>query len=122
MFDTERAEKVMQNRMRRQLRKDKTKSGREHGTIRRYSGIGKMKGTPEIKKEVRDLRDSRTRHQMAMRVTPRAIGGSLGLIVQSRGRAPGEGKLASHSLREAEVVRGSLAMPNPVSPSTRRFP
>ena len=71
----------MENRMRRQLRQDKTKSGREHRTIRRYSGIGKMKGTPEIKKEVRYLQDRRTRHRMAMRVTPRAISGPLRLIV-----------------------------------------
>ena len=121
-FDTERAEKVMKNQMRRQLRKEKTKSGREHTTIRHYSGIRKMKGTPEIKKEVCGLWDSRTRHGMAMRVAPRTIGGPLGLIVQPRGRAPGEGKLASHSRREAEVARGSLAMRNPVSPSARRFP
>ena len=42
---------------------------------------------------------------MAMGVAPSAIGGPLGLIVQSRGMAPGEGKLTSHSLREAEMAR-----------------
>ena len=39
----DRAEKVMKKRMRRQLRKDKTKSGREHKTIRRYSRVRKRK-------------------------------------------------------------------------------
>ena len=71
----------MENRMRRQLRKDKMKSGREHRTIRRYKGIGKMKGTPEIKKEVHYLRDRRMRHRMAMRVTPCSISGPLRLII-----------------------------------------
>ena len=47
----------MENRMRRQLREDKTKSGREHRTIGRYGRVRKMKGTPQIKKEVRNLRD-----------------------------------------------------------------
>ena len=42
-FDTERVEKVMKNWMRRQLRKEKTKSGREHRTIRRYSRVRKKK-------------------------------------------------------------------------------
>ena len=59
---------------------------------------------------------------MAMGVAPGAIGGLLQLIVQSSGRAPGEDKLTSHSCREAEMARGSLAMRYPVSASARRFP
>ena len=46
--------------MRRQFRKDKMKSGREHRTIGRYRRVRKMKGTSEIKKEVRNFRDRRT--------------------------------------------------------------
>ena len=54
-----------------------------------------------------------------MRSTPRPIGVPLGLVVQVRGRSAAEGKLASHSRRESEMARGSLAMRNPVRSSAR---
>ena len=87
----------MKDRMRRQLREEKTKGGREHGTVRRDSGVGQMKRTAQIEKKVRYFGNGRTGNRMAVRVAPGAIGGPLGLIVQLSGRAPGEGKLTSHS-------------------------
>ena len=48
---------------------------------------------------------------MSMRMTPHVISGPLRLIIQPRGRPSGEGKLASHSRREAEVARGSQSAP-----------
>ena len=112
----------MKDRMRRQLREEKTKGGREHGTVRRDSRVGEMKRTAQIEKKVNYFGNGRKGNRMAVRVAPGAIGGPLGLIVQSSGRAPGEGKLTRHSCREAEMARGSLAMRYPVSPSSRRFP
>ena len=111
----------MKDRMRRQLREEKTKGGREHGTVRRDSRVGQMKRTAQIEKKVSYFGNGTTGKRMAVRVAPGAIGGPLGLIVQSSGRAPGEGKLTSHSCREAEMSRGLLAMRYPVSPSTQRF-
>ena len=67
--------------MRRQFREDKMKSGREHRSIRRYGRVRKMKGTPEIKKEVCNLRDRRTGNRMAPRMKLRAISGPLRLII-----------------------------------------
>ena len=112
----------MKDRMRRQLREEKTKGDREHGTVRRDSRVGQMKITAQIEKKVSYFGNSKTGNRMAVRVAPGAIGGPLGLIVQSSGKAPGEGKLTSNSCREAEMARGSLAMRYPVSPSAQRFP
>ena len=111
----------MQDRMRRQLREEKTKGGREHGTVRHDSTVGQVKGTTKIEKKVSYFGNCRTGNRMAVRVAPGTIGGPLGLIVQSSGRVPGEGKLTNHSCREAEMARRSLAMRYPVSPSARRF-
>ena len=112
----------MNDRMRRQLREEKTKGGREHGMVRHDSRVGQMKRTAQIEKKVSYFGNGRTGNRMAVRVAPGAIGGPLGLIVQSSGRAPGEGKLMSHSCKEAEMARGSLAIRYPVIPSARRFP
>ena len=112
----------MKDRMRRQLREEKTKGGREHGTVRCDSRVGKMKRTAQIEKKVSYFGNGRTGNRMAVTVAPGAIGRPLGLIVQLSGRAPGEGKLTSHSCREAEMARGSPAMQYPVSPSAWRFP
>ena len=72
-----------------------------------------MKGTPKIEKEVSNLRG--TGNRMTPRMTPSAKSRPLILIIYTSGRPSGEGKLASHSCREAEVVRRSLVMRNPVS-------
>ena len=92
----------MKYRMRGHLREEKTKSSREHETVRHDSRVGEMKRTVEIKKKVRYFGNGRTGNRMAKGVAPGAIGGPLRLIIQPCGKLSGEGKLASHSRRDAD--------------------
>ena len=80
-FHTKQAEQIMKYRMRGHLREEKTKSSREHETVRHDSRVGEMKRTVEIKKKVRYFGNSRTGNRMAKGVAPGAIGGPLRLII-----------------------------------------
>ena len=79
-----------------------------------------MKGKTK-KQEVSNLGNSRPRDRTTLAMTPIAIGQPLGLVVDSGRQMTAPGKLASHSLRESEMLCRSLAIRKPVSRSVGRF-
>ena len=68
----------------------------------------------ELKEEISDFRNSRTRDRVTLSPTLSSVSEPAGLVIHTGGRPAAEGKLARHCRREAETSRCSLALRNPV--------
>ena len=73
-----------------------------------------MKRTMEVKEEIINFRNSRTRDRVTLSPTPGSVSKPAGLVIHAGGRPAAEGKLSRHCQREAEMAHCSLAIRNPV--------
>ena len=61
------------NRVRRDIGKEKEENSTEHRAIGHDRIVGKMKRATEVKKEICDLSNRRTRHKVTLSPTPSTI-------------------------------------------------
>ena len=71
----------MKNKVRRELRKKKTKDTTEHRAIRSDGRIREREGTTKIQEKVSNLRDRRTGNRVPMTVEPGTINSPLSLVI-----------------------------------------
>ena len=105
-LQAKKAEQVMKNKVRGNLRKDKAEDTAKHGALRSDRQIGQRQRAPEIEEKISHLSHHRPRNRMAMATTPRTIHYPLGLMVDAGEAASAVGKLTSHCVREAGLTSG----------------
>ena len=80
-----RAKKVVENKVRGELRKNKAEDTAQHRAVRSGGRIQKRERTTEVEQNVSHFRNRRARHRVAMAMIPGTIHSPLSLAVQSRG-------------------------------------
>ena len=97
MFNLKRVQKVMKDRVTRDIRKNKAKGSTKHRAVSRNRRVGEVKRAAKIKEEISNFQNHRTRNGMTITATPTPISNPFCLIVQACRRAAAKGKLVSHS-------------------------